>query len=91
MRLLKLFVSTMMVTIVTSAFASGYVKDGNSVTIQVAQPQANGAKVVCLQVVNDNILRDRATSEEKLPQQSSLIIVPQKANRRTDKSRSKNH
>ena len=80
MRLLKLFVSTMMVTIVTSAYASGYVKDGNSVTIQVAQPQANGAKVVCLQVVNDNIIRVRATSEEKLPQKSSLIIVPQKAN-----------
>ena len=80
MKLFKLYVYTILLTATTSAYAAGYVKDGNSVTIQVEQPQANGAKVVCLQVVNDNIIRVRATSDEQFPQKSSLIIVPQKSN-----------
>ncbi|MBQ4295232.1 MAG: DUF5110 domain-containing protein [Prevotella sp.] len=79
MKLFKLYVYTILLTATTSAYAAGYVKDGNNVTIQVGQPQTNGAKVVCLQVVNDNIIRVRATSDEQFPQKNSLIIVPQKA------------
>ena len=79
MKLFKLYVYTILLTATTSAYAAGYVKDGNNVTIQVGQPQTNGAKVVCLQVVNDNIIRVRATSDEQFPQKNSLIFVPQKA------------
>ena len=49
--------------------------NGNVVTIR---PKDGGAKVVRLEVMNDNIIRVRATSEELLPQKpASLIIVPQ--------------
>ena len=55
-------------------------KDGNRVTVQLDNPTANGAKVVSLQVINDNIIRVQATSESQLPQkQQSLMIVQQTA------------
>ena len=48
---------------------------GNLVTIR---PDGGQAKVVRLEVVNDNIIRVRATSKEELPmKQQSLMIVPQ--------------
>ena len=40
-------------------------------------PEGGQAKVVRLQVVNDQIIRVQATSEEALPQKQSLIVVPQ--------------
>jgi len=47
----------------------------NVVTIR---PKDGQAKVVRLEVMNDNIIRVRATSDENLPQKpASLIIVPQ--------------
>jgi len=50
---------------------------GNVVTIR---PDGGQAKVIQLSVMNDNIIRVRATSEDELPQkQQSLMIVPQKA------------
>ena len=76
---LKSIFSIMLLTGASCAYAAGFVKNGNSVTINVASPASDGAKIVCLQVVNDNIIRVRATCEEALPQKSSLIIVPQKA------------
>ena len=49
--------------------------NGNVVTIR---PRDGQAKVVRLEVMNDNIIRVRATSDENLPQKpASLIIVPQ--------------
>ena len=49
--------------------------NGNMVTIR---PDGGQAKVVRLEVVNDNIIRVRATSKEELPVKSqSLMIVPQ--------------
>ena len=80
MKYLKLFLTIFLMMAAVGANAAGFVKEGNNVTIRVEKPQSNGAKVVCLQVVNDNIIRVRATSEETLPQKNSLIIVPQKAN-----------
>ena len=51
--------------------------DGNSVTIR---PDSGQAKTIRLEVVNDNIIRVRATSKDELPQKpQSLMIVPQKA------------
>ena len=50
---------------------------GNIVTIH---PDGGQSKVICLEVVNDNIIRVRATSKDALPAKpASLMIVPQKA------------
>jgi alpha-D-xyloside xylohydrolase len=51
--------------------------NGNNVTIR---PDGGQAKVICLEVMNDNIIRVRATSKEALPvKPASLMIVPQTA------------
>ncbi len=51
--------------------------EGNLVTIR---PDGGQAKVVRLEVMNDNIIRVRATSKEELPvKRPSLMIVPQTA------------
>ena len=50
---------------------------GNNVTIR---PDGGQAKVINLEVINDNIIRVRATSKEALPvKPASLMIVPQVA------------
>ena len=50
---------------------------GNFVTIR---PDGGQAKVIRLEVMNDNIIRVRATSDEALPEKpASLMIVPQTA------------
>ena len=57
--------------------AKGIETNGNVVTIH---PNGGQARVVRLEVMNDHIIRVRATSEEVLPQKpASLIIVPQRA------------
>ena len=54
--------------------------EGNFVTIDVENAQAGAARVVRLQVVNDNIVRVQATCEQQLPTKpASLMIVPQTA------------
>jgi len=51
--------------------------NGNNVTIT---PDGGQAKVIRLEVMNDNIIRVRATSKEALPEKpASLMIVPQVA------------
>ena len=72
---LLLFVITLAAA--TIASAAGFTKDGNFVTINVEQPVKDGAKIVRLQVVNDNIIRVRATCEEDFTTKNSLIIVNQ--------------
>ncbi|MBR3455682.1 MAG: DUF5110 domain-containing protein [Bacteroidaceae bacterium] len=53
---------------------------GNSVTVKVDNPQENGAKIVKLEVINDDIIRVQASAESALPRKKeSLIIVPQHA------------
>lgn len=50
-------------------------QSGNKVTVK---PDGGQAKVICLEVMNDNIIRVRATSESALPvKKPSLMIVPQ--------------
>jgi len=77
MKYVKLFVSTVMLAAATMVQAAGFVKNGNSVTIEVGSPKDGGAKIVRLQVMNDRIIRVQATCEEALPQKTSLMIVPQ--------------
>ncbi len=51
--------------------------NGNKVTIR---PDGGQAKVINLEVINDNIIRVRATSKDALPEKpASLMIVPQTA------------
>ncbi len=59
--------------------AADYTVDGQYVTIPVKNVKAEGAQVVRLQVVNDNIIRVQATSAAQLPEKQSLIIVNQTA------------
>ncbi|MCF0160705.1 MAG: DUF4968 domain-containing protein, partial [Bacteroidaceae bacterium] len=53
-------------------------EDDGLVLVKVENPTENGAKWVGLQVINDRIIRVRATHEEAFPQKKpSLMIVPQ--------------
>ena len=79
MRTTRLFVSALLLGSAMLASAAGFVKNGNSVTIEVGSPQKDGARVVRLQVMNDRIIRVQATSEAALPEKQSLMIVPQKS------------
>ena len=80
MRSFRLFFSTILLTMALGAAAADFVKDGNSVTVRLQSPAKDGARVVRLQVVNDNIIRVQATSAAQLPQKpQSLMVVPQKA------------
>ena len=73
----KLF-CLMSATMVTGMLMAADVKtNGNYVTIC---PDNGQAKVIRLEVMNDNIIRVRATSKEALPEKpASLMIVPQSA------------
>ncbi len=59
--------------------AADYSVNANYITIPVKSPAAQGAKMVRLQVINDNIIRVQSTPESTFPTKSSLIIVPQQA------------
>ena len=58
-------------------YAADVKSSGNSVVIR---PDGGQAKVIKLEVVNDNIIRVRATSDDELPvKPASLMVVPQTA------------
>ena len=79
MKILRTMTAGVLSTLATVLLAADYTVSGQYVTIPVQQPQADGAKVVRLQVVTDNIIRVQATSESQLPEKQSLIIVKQTA------------
>lgn len=68
----------------TSIFAGNYEKRGNAVTIHPTQPEAKSAKLVQLEVVNEKIIRVRATPEGQFPTKTSLMIVPQRSKAKYD-------
>ena len=71
---------TLFLAVGLSASAAGVKRSGNFVTVSVEQPEANGAQLVRLQVVNDNIIRVQSTAEKAFPKKhKSLMIVDQKA------------
>ena len=75
MKKLLCMMSALMAT--TMLMADEVQKSGNSVTIR---PDEGHAKVIRLEVINNNIIRVRATSKETLPEKpASLMIVPQAA------------
>ena len=79
MKQMKKLVVSVLLGMSASLWAADYHVDGNFITIPVKEVKAGGAKVVRLQVINDNIIRVQATSESQLPQKQSLMIVAQKA------------
>ena len=71
---------TLFLALGLSASAAGVKRSGNFVTVSVEQPEAKGAQLVRLQVVNDNIIRVQSTAEKAFPKKhKSLMIVDQKA------------
>lgn len=75
MKRIMIFVSALMLC--SSAMAAEVQTSGNNVTIR---PDGGQAKVIKLEVMNDNIIRVRATSKDALPvKPASLMIVPQSA------------
>ena len=80
MKLLRTIAAGMLSILATTVLiAADYTVAGQFITIPVQQPQSDGAKIVRLQVVTDNIIRVQATSESQLPEKQSLIIVKQTA------------
>ena len=77
MKILRAMTAGVLSMVATALLAADYTVNGQFITIPVQQPQADGAKVVRLQVVTDNIIRVQATSEAQLPEKQSLIIVKQ--------------
>ena len=75
MKRIKIFVSALMMS--SAVMAAEVQTSGNNVTIR---PDGGQAKVIKLEVMNDNIIRVRATSKDALPvKPTSLMIVPQVA------------
>ena len=84
MKHLRVTTTGVLSLMVAALMAADYTVKGNFVTIPVKEVKAGGAKVVRLQVINDNIIRVQATSETSLPQKQSLMIVEQKAQPKFD-------
>lgn len=79
MNIQRLLMTGMASMAAVAMMAADYKVDGQFVTIPVEKVKAGGARVVRLQVINDNIIRVQATSEAQLPEKQSLIIVRQTA------------
>ena len=72
---MKSFITLAMLTAALTVQAADVTTKGNVVTIR---PDGGQAKVIQLEVVNDNIIRVRATSKDELPQKpQSLMVVEQ--------------
>ena len=77
MNTMKTMMTAVLLGSALAAYAVDAVTKGNIVTIR---PDGGQAKVVQLEVINDNIIRVRATSDAELPiKQPSLMIVKQTA------------
>ena len=75
MKKLFLMLPALMMSVI--AMSAEVQTNGNYVTIR---PDGGQAKVIRLEVMNDNIIRVRATSKDALPEKpASLMIVPQVA------------
>ena len=77
MKLQHYIVSSLLLFTATSVYAADFVDNGKGITVKVQNATANGAHLLSLEVVNENIIRVRATNEAAFPEKQSLIIVPQ--------------
>lgn len=78
MRILKTLLLLALFSGVIVCRAADYIVNQNFVTIPVKHPTADGAKMVRLQIINNNIVRVQATPGMSFPEKQSLIIVEQK-------------
>lgn len=79
MKSAKILISTILLACIPAiATAADFIKDGNLVTVNI-NTNGYGAKLLRLQIVNDNIIRVEATAEKQFPDKKSLIVVPQTA------------
>ncbi len=77
MKMMKTLLAGVLSMTALAMAAAEVQQNGNKVTIR---PDSGQAKVICLEVMNGNIIRVRATSESALPtKKPSLMIVPQTA------------
>ncbi len=60
-------------------YAGNFIRQGNSVTVNVAQPATNGARQLRLEVISNKIIRVQAAPAAIAAKTKSLIIVPQTA------------
>ena len=75
MKNLRLLLNAAALAALLPASAADVKQSGNTITIR---PDGGQAKVIRLEVMNDNIIRVRATSKDSLPvKPQSLMIVPQ--------------
>lgn len=58
-------------------YAGNFIRQGNSVTVNVAQPATNGARQLRLEVISNKIIRVQAAPAAIAAKSKSLIIVPQ--------------
>lgn len=58
-------------------YAGNFIRQGNSVTVNVAQPATNGARQLRLEVISNKIIRVQAAPGAIAAKTKSLIIVPQ--------------
>ena len=87
MKNLRTWMTGLLSMAVAALMAADFTVQDNFVTIQMKSPANDGAKVVRLQVINDNIIRVQATSEAALPvKPQSLMIVAQTAKPKFDVS-----
>ena len=49
---LRFFIFTIIVAITSMATAAGFTRNGNCVSISIDKPDKDGAKIVCLEVIN---------------------------------------
>ena len=81
MKMQHYLISFMLLLSATAACATDYVDNGKDITVKVSSPMPNGARLLRMEVINDNIIRVRATNEAAFPdKQKSLMIVPQTQN-----------
>ena len=81
MKMQHYLISFMLLLSATAACAADYVDNGKDITVKVSSPMPNGARLLRMEVINDNIIRVRATNEAAFPdKQKSLMIVPQTQN-----------
>ncbi len=77
MKTTKLIFTVLFCLSVSATFASGFIQNGNFITVRVSSQALKGPLQVRLQVLNDNIIRVEATAEKTFPIKKSLIILPQ--------------
>ena len=77
MKNIRTILSVMMLMVSACVWADDYAVNNDEVTITVKNVAADGVKNIRLQVINDNIVRVRATPENVFPEKTSLIVVPE--------------